>query len=104
MYNRKVILRDRPGSYGKELYIYTEGPDGTARFETQKDGLMTETIVQRGEMMPPPALILMPEDLQLFMDELARLNVRPTEAGKTEGLYEAQSKHLADLRQMLKLK
>lgn len=103
MFERKLFIKDNPMMRGKELYIYTELSDGKVRLETRDGDIATSRDYDRYEAIPH-TLMLRDEDLQLLADELQRLNIRPREAGKTEGLYEAQSSHLSDLRQLLKLK
>lgn len=87
---------------GKELFIFTDLGDRVL-VDIQDGDTITEKTIGRGEAMPR-TLWLADEDLQLLADELQRLNIRPREAGKTEGLYEAQTAHLEDLRKLLKLK
>lgn len=103
MYERKLFLKDNLMLRGKELYIYTEMPDGKVRVDYQEDGKILEKTYDRYAPIPR-TLYLEDNDLQNLADELQRLNIRPREASKTEGLYEAQTAHLADLRQLLKLK
>lgn len=49
-------------------------------------------------------LSLTDKEMTLLVTELQSMGVRPKEQSKVEGLYEAQSEHLKDLRQFLKLK
>lgn len=66
---------------------------------------VTETTYDENAAIPISAsLRLSPEMLQALANALSEANIRPKEAGKTEGLLEAQSEHLKDLRTLLKLK
>lgn len=102
MNERKLTLRENPAMLGMELYIYTRLTDGKIEVETQNGDTLERKVYERGEMIPR-TLFLSMDDLQDLADELRRINVRPREAGKTEGLLEAQSEHLKDLRKLLKL-
>lgn len=95
----EIKISDLPGRYAKALYIFRRTHD--RKIVVQHGD--TEDTYELGTDIKP-TLLLEPDLLQALADELQALNVKPKDAPKIEGLYEAQSKHLADLRFMLKLK
>lgn len=99
IYERKIKLQERYGGMGYDLYVYTHNPDGSTTLD--KNGLQEK--IPEGGAVSVPSFRFQRDDLQLLMEELARVNIKPKEASKTEGLYAAQSEHLKDLRKILKL-
>lgn len=96
--NWKVQLQLLPGRFDKALYIYRKHgeqiefirPDGKA--EITSWGTKIEPVLTLDEAM-----------IHAMVEELTNSGYKPKDLGKVEGLYEAQSEHLADLRHLLKL-
>lgn len=93
----KVRLAEYPGRLGLDLFIFRR----TYGDMEYLIGDKVET-VERG-MAIPPTLHLEQEMLIGLAEQLFTRGIKPADAGKTEGLYEAQSAHLDDLRHLLKL-
>lgn len=96
--NWKVRLQEEIGRFSKGLFIYRK--HGEKMEYMGKEGV--SHLVEWGDVIEP-VLSLEPEMLQTLFDELQSNGYKPKELGKVEGLYEAQSDHLADLRHLLKL-
>lgn len=97
------IVEDGP-TYFRNVWFYRRSGGKTVVL-TFAGETATETVYDEGAAIPIVASMkLSPEMLQALANELQRLNIRPKEAGKTEGLLEAQTEHLKDLRALLKLK
>jgi len=95
----KVAIQSDPMRMGYNLYIYRKTYDNKTlivqtdqEVEIPTDGATREN-----------SLFLTEEMLQGLATALQDINVKPKLASKTEGLYEAQSEHLKDLRKLLKL-
>lgn len=96
--NWRVALQNLPGRFDKALYIYRKHGDKLEYITAQ--GLATT--VDTGADITP-VLTLNEEMLYALAEELSGKDYKPKDLGKVEGLYEAQSDHLADLRHLLKL-
>lgn len=97
----KIQLVNNPAKLGSDLYVFYRRYDGKTIILKQ-DG--SEEIVDEYGSVSAPTMHLLPEMLQALADALRDEGIKPKEASKTEGLLEAQSKHLEDLRKLLKLK
>lgn len=98
-----IQILERPGALDKEVYIsYREG--GKIMLVGFDQGNMIEKIVTPGAVKENPTMILSDHLMQELLRALLDYGIKPTDQSKTEGLYEAQSEHLKDLRTMLKLK
>ena len=93
----RIQFRDPIYRLGVDLLIWRRAPNGKVEVY-HPDG--AEEIVDVGVDVKP-SFYLDEEMLIGLADALQARGVRPKEAGKTEGLYEAQSKHLEDLRTLL---
>ena len=95
-----VDIRNDGPTYFKNVWIYRKRGDGGL------DVLGAGEVVTSYKMGDaiPPSFRLDPGMLQGFMDALVEHGTKPKDAGMTEGELKAQSKHLEDLRQLLKLK
>lgn len=92
-------------SYAKDIYLYEKRVDGTAGvYRPQPDGSFVAEPYEYGVVPPPPTFTLDTDVLQklctLFMEET---KFKPRNVSEIEGKYSAQSKHLEDLRHLLKL-
>jgi len=97
----QVKLIDSPMVFGTDLIIYRRH---LGKVYIYKDNIVQEIPEGQAYNKNDVTLHLEPEMLQDLMDALHNMNVKPTEAKKTEGLLEAQTAHLQDLRKLLKLK
>lgn len=98
----KFRLIHDPMSMGYNLFLYRMTPAGR-EVMTQDGDIMTIKIIKEGEPAPC-VLYLDDEQVQALTDELNSCGKKANVESKTEGLYEAQSDHLKDLRKLLKLK
>lgn len=94
----QVEIRENPAMLGADVYIFYRRYDGKTIIFKDKE----EVVVEMGARAEP-SFHLTDEMLQAFANALSRVEIRPREASKTEGLLEAQSEHLKDLRKLLKL-
>lgn len=94
----KVTIRSVPWGTTKDVFILRRG---MGKVEVLH-GDTFETVTE-GAIEPKPTITLDDDMLQAFANELQAMNIKPKEASKTEGLLEAQSEHLKDLRKLLKL-
>lgn len=93
-----VQLQPLPGSYKKALYIFRKHGDKTEYVSSNGIAKM----VSIGDLIDP--LMTLDEDMiYALVEELTGKGYKPKDLGKVEGLYEAQSDHLTDLRHLLKL-
>jgi len=83
-----------------KLYVWYEDWD-QARVVLQADG--TKVKVPPGTETPP-TLILPSGTLEPIANAISELGVKTDSDAKLQGTMEAQRAHLADLRQLLKLK
>lgn len=97
MYDRIIRITDDPVTGRKLLWIVSRTAQGRTVSYSDREETFTEGAAAK------PSLFLTDEDLPLLMNELSRLGVKLPEQSKVEGLYEAQSEHLRDLRKLLKL-
>jgi hypothetical protein len=97
------IAEDGPSFY-KNVWFFRRGANGKTIVLTFEGEIATETEYdERGALPIAPSMKLSPDMLQALADALSGAGIRPTEASKTEGLLEAQTAHLKDLRKLLKL-
>lgn len=97
------IVKIRPADFGQmgfNLLIYRRTANNAVEI-LRGDGVI-ETI-QSGAAASKPTMYLADEMLRPLMDALIEMDIKPTDAGKTAGLLEAQTAHLDDLRHLLNL-
>lgn len=80
----------------RNIYIFRRLPSG-------KSEILGVGEVEMGSYNPEPTLKLNPEQLQAFANALNDTGFKP-QAGFMEGKLEGTERHLADLRQLMKLK
>lgn len=99
-----VAIERNPATRAVSLWLYQDSPKG--EFFAKPVELTMEKVEEGVE--PPPFLVLptriMDRILQALVTHLASNGIRPDHQSVTEGKLMAQSYHLEDLRQMLKLK
>lgn len=95
----KVQLKFSEYNLGFDLLIYRRAMNGEIFLLVGDE----EIKVIPGEEVRKRTLYLDKDMLQQLSDELNLKQIKPKDAGKTEGLFEAQSSHLQDLRTLLKL-
>lgn len=89
---------DEPARIGRALYIYRKVDGGTEVLYSDK-----RITIREGEATVEPTLRLSPEELQQLANALAKAGYNPSKE-YVEGKLEATQSHLADMRQLLKLK
>ena len=100
----KITIKEDVMMNRFDIYYYRK-TTGYKNAVVYQDGFtVIEKEVDEGSMKVAPTLTLSREMLQQLANELNYLNIKPELSSKIEGLYEAQSKHLTDLRTLLKLK
>ncbi len=101
----KIIVRENPMMGNFDIFMYKNTPQGRY-FVTQEKGTQTETKIEEGAYCRDlkPNLSLHRDMLQQLLQEITNLGVKLPDESKVRGQYEAQSEHLKDLRQLLKLK
>lgn len=77
--------------YSRAVGILIRMGDGVATNITFEK-LEPDTIIER------PSLSIMPEQAQSLMDDLWTCGFRPTQGRQSEGVTEAQGRHLEDMR------
>lgn len=87
-----------------EFTFYRNGPSGMMEFLECPQGPLIVHAIQEGAYRPDimPTLRLDEFTVRNFTTALAEEKIKPNEATKTEGLLEAQTKHLDDMRNILK--
>lgn len=99
----KISIRENVLRGVFDIFYYRKGP-GHSIYLLKQDGfLLTEEEVSQNGIADKATLSLSREMLQQLADELEKLRIKPEISSKVEGLYEAQSEHLKDLRTILKL-
>ena len=105
-------------TYQKSKHIYLHREEWFGRqisvriFEkTVRDGVVTNAIVEMPTLRTltqedvgvelPPTMTLSPEDAQMFIDELWRIGIRPTEGEGSAGQLGAIKAHLEDMRTLV---
>lgn len=103
--NYKIILRENPIYTSYDIFMFKDTPHGRYLI-TQNGKTLTETLLEKeayhGDVAP--SLSLDRDMLAMLQQEITRLGIELPSVSKVEGLYEAQTEHLKDLRQLLKLK
>ncbi len=100
-YEWRVSLRPADFHVGFMLRIYRKGNNGKYILLTSEG----EKEIDPQEVNSTEySLLLHPEILQEIFNQAQKQNFKPKDQSKAEGMLEAQSEHLKDLRQLLKLK
>lgn len=101
----KVMLREQFVAQSWDVFVYREIA-GYGRYFQQPDG--SEVMVAVNHVQYPdelrPTFKLDYHTAQQLMAAMQHIGVRPVEVSKVEGILEAQTKHLDDLRNILKTK
>jgi hypothetical protein len=101
----KIIIKENPLMARYDIYYYRRTQGYKSAVVRQNGFTITEEEFDDTSASPvAPTLTLTREMLQQLANELNFLNIKPEVSSKIEGLYEAQTKHLIDLRTLLKLK
>lgn len=96
--NWTIRIIDKGYTFYRDVYVFARTLGG-ANFVCGD----TIEFVPEGTEPPKPSFRLDPEQLQALADELAQVGYKP-QKGFVEGELIATKSHLADMRQMLKLK
>lgn len=91
----EFVIQQAPGSFGYNLWIRDKSHEQVAYATT-----VEFRVIDNGMLLPDPVLKMHREELQLLMDELWRIGIRPTEEG-TAGQLGAVKYHLEDMRRLL---
>lgn len=97
--NWQVKIQELPGRYSKALHIWRKVGDKYEHMQPNGEVKILEPAAYIAE----PLLVLDEQMLQSLAEELTGQGYKPKDLGKVEGLYEAQTKHLEDLRHLLKI-
>ena len=107
MYANEILVdvRNHPLTFGKDIFIYERRADGTVGvYHPQPDGTMLVESFQPGTAdTPAPTFTLDNFVLEKLVELLIDSGIRPKDVSVVEGKLEAQTKHLEDLRHLLKL-
>lgn len=96
-----VSIKDDGPTWFKNVWIYKRRGDG--RVDVLETGDVVTTHEHNTAIPIKPTFRLEPEMLRAFAEALSQEKIEPRATSKTEGMYEAQSEHLKDLRKLLKL-
>lgn len=99
MENWIVTIRERPGMSGKEIFIYRRA--SFSKIDVVRGPDIIETSDYGTDIKA--SIVLEPEMFQPLLEALLNNGVLPKYHSKIEGLLEAQTEHLNDLRHLLKL-
>lgn len=98
----KIIVREDYMMGEFDIYLFKESPAG--RHMIYQDGhTQKEVLIEEGTYQVTPTLKLNKDLLQQLLGEIINRGIELPTKSKVEGLYEAQSFHLRDLRKLLKL-
>jgi len=103
----KVEIRQKPATIDDEIYIYRVLDNRQIEVMYFENG---ETVIKRcdpSDCMPPSMVLptsITRELIQAFTLVGKKIGVEVPSESKAQGMLEAQSKHLEDLRTLLKLK
>jgi len=101
----EILVELRPSwrVSGKEIFLFNRDDVGQAFiYQATPDGDLVANKYVPG-VEPKPTLILPDEVLQAFAEALLKGGYKPKDQSRVEGVLEAQSKHLEDMRFLLKL-
>lgn len=96
----QVEIRDHPGTFTKDVWIFSRVPQGVQVL--QRD-MQTVKTINIGEA-PSPTIEFLPAEIFQALVDAIHGKYKPAEGKFTEGKLEATERHLADMRQLLKLK
>lgn len=103
----KIDVEKQPATRLVHVYIFREPqdvPDSVVMWSydpKHKSGV--ETMVKRGDPISP-SFIVPDSFLQLFLEAITGMGIKPKEASFTEWKLQATQEHLSDLQKLLKLK
>lgn len=91
------MVRDKPNSLAKEVFIYRLNPDGSAQ---SYDGKAIETRVEAGGSLEA-SLVLHDDMAQQLLEALLRAGMKAPDESYLKGKNEALEAHLGDMRTLV---
>ncbi len=90
------LMQMDPYSFGSSLHVFRQGRDG--KIEVAQPGEVVR--IDTNEMLPAEPLLtgLVREDLQMLLDNLYDMGLRPTHEMNTDGRISHIQAHLEDMR------